>query len=122
MNGRFVGYSEDSKLEAEFDVTKYVKPGRNCFALQLFRWSDGTYLEDQDFFRLSGLARESYLYARPKRHVEDVRLVPVLSEDYASGRLDAELALSAARRSASRWMRAGWSSGRPRCRRFTVSR
>lgn len=94
VNGRFVGYSEDSKLEAEFDVTKYVKPGRNCFALQLFRWSDGTYLEDQDFFRLSGLARESYLYARPKRHVEDVRLVPVLSEDYASGRLDAVLAFS----------------------------
>ena len=98
VNGRFVGYSEDSKLEAEFDVTKYVKPGRNCFALQLFRWSDGTYLEDQDFFRLSGLARESYLYARPKRHVEDVRLVPVLSEDYTSGRLDAELAFSPAAR------------------------
>ena len=98
VNGRFVGYSEDSKLEAEFDVTKYVKPGRNCFALQVFRWSDGTYLEDQDFFRLSGLARESYLYARPKQHVEDVRLVPVLSEDYVSGRLDAELAFSPAAR------------------------
>ncbi len=96
VNGRFVGYSEDSKLEAEFDITKYVKPGPNLFALQIFRWSDGTYLEDQDFFRLAGLARESYLYAREKRHVDDVRLETTLSDDYARGRLDVTLTLPAA--------------------------
>lgn len=98
INGRFVGYGEDSKLESEFDVTRFVKPGKNLFALQIFRWSDGTWVEDQDFFRLSGLARESYLYATPKACVEDVRLRPSLSEQYTHGRLDAELTLSAAAR------------------------
>ena len=57
INGRFVGYSEDSKLAAQFDVTKYLRPGENLVALQIYRWSDGTYLEDQDFWRLSGIAR-----------------------------------------------------------------
>jgi len=64
VNGRFVGYSEDSKLEAEFDLTPYLKAGqKNLIAFQVFRWCDGTYLEDQDFFRYCGVARESYLYA-----------------------------------------------------------
>ena len=63
VNGKFVGYSEDSKLEAEFDVTKFIKPGhKNLVALQVFRWCDGTYLEDQDFWRLCGIARDSYFY------------------------------------------------------------
>ena len=96
VNGKFVGYSEDSKLECEFDVTKFVKPGRNLFALQIFRWSDGTYLEDQDFFRLSGLARESYLYARDRRRIDDVRLDATLSENYTRGKLGVELTLPAA--------------------------
>ncbi len=96
VNGKFAGYSEDSKLECEFDVTKYVKPGKNLFALQIFRWSDGTYLEDQDFFRLSGLARESYLYTRERRHIGDVRLTPSLAENYTRGALDVELTLPAA--------------------------
>ena len=60
VNGRFVGYSEDSKLETEFDITKYVRPGKNLIAFQVFRWCDGTYLEDQDFFRLSGVGRDCY--------------------------------------------------------------
>lgn len=66
VNGKFVGYSEDSKLGAEFDLTKYLIPGQeNKIAFQVFRWSDGSWLEDQDFWRLSGVARDVYLYARP---------------------------------------------------------
>lgn len=98
VNGRFVGYSEDSKLATEFDLTPYLKPGRNLFAFRIHRWCDGTYLEDQDFFRLAGVARESYLYARDKRCVEDVRLTPSLAENYTQGRLDVEVALSKAAR------------------------
>ena len=96
VNGRYVGYSEDSKLEAEFDLTPYVKPGRNLIAFQVFRWCDGTYLEDQDFFRLSGVGRDCFLYARDKRHIADVRLDATLSENYTRGRLSVELALPAA--------------------------
>jgi len=92
VNGKFVGYSEDSKLEPEFDLTKYVKPGeKNLIAFQVFRWCDGSYLEDQDFFRLSGVARESYLYSRPKKHVSDVRTTPDLDADYADGTLKVEV-------------------------------
>ena len=98
VNGRFVGYSEDSKLECEFDITRFVKPGKNLFAFQVFRWCDGTYLEDQDFFRLSGMGRDCFLYARDKRHIADVRLDAALSENYTRGRLAVELALPAATR------------------------
>ena len=66
VNGKYVGYSEDSKLEAEFNLTKYLKPGKNLIAFQVFRWCDGTYLEDQDFFRYSGVGRNCYLYSRNK--------------------------------------------------------
>ena len=100
VNGRFVGYSEDSKLAAEFDLTPYLKPGRNLFAFRIHRWCDGTYLEDQDFFRLAGVARESYLYARDKRCVEDVRLTPSLTENYTQGELAVALQLSKAARGA----------------------
>lgn len=88
INGKFVGYSEDSKLEAEFDVTKYLKPGKNTFAMQVFRWCDGTYLEDQDFFRYSGIARDSYLYAREKTGIRDIRITPDLDKDYRDGSLE----------------------------------
>ena len=88
VNGKFVGYSEDSKLEAEFDVTRFVKPGKNLFAFQVFRWCDGTYLEDQDFFRYCGVARDSYLYAREKNRLEDLRVVADLDKNYQNGVLD----------------------------------
>lgn len=91
VNGMFAGYSEDSKLEAEFDITRYVKPGRNLIAFQVFRWCDGTYLEDQDFWRLSGVGRDCYLYSRDRKHIADVRLKGSLSEDFTRGRLDVEL-------------------------------
>lgn len=95
VNGRFVGYSEDSKLGAEFDLTKYLIPGReNKIAFQVFRWSDGSWLEDQDFWRLSGVARDVYLYARPKTHLGDIRVVTDLDADYRDAvlKVDAEVA------------------------------
>ena len=82
VNGKFVGYSEDSKVAAEFDITKYVKKGENLIAMQVMRWCDGSYLEDQDFWRFTGIAREVYLYARPKQHIEDI----FIHQDYADGR------------------------------------
>ncbi len=91
VNGKYVGYSEDSKLAAEFDITKYLKPGNNLIAFQVFRWSDGTLLEDQDFWRLSGVARDSYLYARPKTHIQDIRVTPDLDSQYKNGSLDIDL-------------------------------
>ena len=83
VNGRFVGYSEDSKLEAEFDLTPYLKAGqKNLIAFQVFRWCDGTYLEDQDFFRFCGVGRDCYLYARNKTHISDLRVTPDLDAQY----------------------------------------
>ena len=94
VNGRFVGYSEDSKLEAEFDLTRYLRPGReNLIAFQVFRWCDGTYLEDQDFFRFSGIGRDCYLYARDKRRIEDIRVTPDLDSDYRDGTLNVQVKL-----------------------------
>lgn len=75
INGKEVGYSEDSKLEARFDITKFVKEGENLIALEVFRWCDGTYLEDQDFFRFTGLARDTYLFSREKKRIEDINVV-----------------------------------------------
>ena len=75
INGKEVGYSEDSKLEARFDITKYVKTGENLIALEIFRWCDGTYLEDQDFWRLSGISRDVYVYSREKNRIEDIKVL-----------------------------------------------
>lgn len=89
VNGKFVGYSEDSKLEPEFDLTPYIIPGQdNLIAFQVFRWCDGSYLEDQDFFRYSGVARDSYLYARDKKRIDDIRVTPDLTDNYTNGTLD----------------------------------
>ena len=74
VNGKFVGYSEDSKIAAEFNITKYLKKGENLIAMQVMRWCDGSYLEDQDFWRFTGIAREVYLYARPKAHIQDITM------------------------------------------------
>ena len=91
VNGKYVGYSEDSKLEAEFDLTSYLKPGKNLIAFQVFRWCDGTYLEDQDFFRFSGVGRDCYLYARNKTYIQDIKVTPDLDQQYADGTLDISL-------------------------------
>ena len=91
VNGKFVGYSEDSKLEAEFDLTKYLRPGKNIIAFQVFRWCDGTYLEDQDFFRYSGVGRDCYLYTRTANHIEDIRITPDLDTQYKDGTLQIDI-------------------------------
>lgn len=88
VNGRYVGYSEDSKLEAEFNLTNYLKPGKNVIAFQVFRWCDGSYLEDQDFFRYSGVGRDCYLYARDKKYIQDIRVTPDLDSQYKDGTLN----------------------------------
>ena len=94
VNGKYVGYSEDSKLEAEFNLTPYLKPGqKNLIAFQVFRWCDGTYLEDQDFFRYSGVGRDCYLYARDKKRIEDIRVTPDLDSEYKNGSLNIALTL-----------------------------
>lgn len=92
VNGKYVGYSEDSKLEAEFNLTPYLKPGqKNLIAFQVFRWCDGTYLEDQDFFRYSGVGRDCYLYARDKKRIQDIRVTPDLDTAYKNGSLKVQL-------------------------------
>ena len=89
VNGQFVGYAEDSKVAAEFDITPYVKKGENLIAFQTFRWCDGSWLEDQDFLRLSGVARESYLYALDaKTQLQDIRVTPDLTDNYQNGVLN----------------------------------
>ena len=82
VNGKYVGYSEDSKVAAEFNITKYLKPGKNLIAMQVMRWCDGSYLEDQDFWRFTGIAREVYLYATPKAHIQDI----FVKQDFQAGK------------------------------------
>ena len=82
VNGKYVGYSEDAKIAAEFNITKYLKQGENLIAMQVMRWCDGSYLEDQDFWRFTGIAREVYLYATPKTHIQDIGI----GQDFADGK------------------------------------
>lgn len=91
VNGRFVGYSEDSKVAAEFDITDYVKVGDNQITFQVMRLCDGSWTEDQDFWRLSGVARDSYLFAREKnRSIEDIVVTPDLDASYTDGAICVE--------------------------------
>ena len=124
VNGKFVGYSEDSKLEPRFNITPYLRPGENEIAMQVFRWCDGSYFEDQDFFRLSGVARDSYLFAREKgTGLRDIRVTPDLVNNYTDGILNVDLKLQGnptvdlsllAPRRQGRWPR-------PRCRARATS-
>lgn len=93
VNGQEVGYSEDSKLPSEFDVTRQVKPGRNTVAIQVIRWSDGSYLEDQDFWRVSGIEREVYVAAVPKTRIADFFVHAGLDEAFRDGRLAVDVAV-----------------------------
>ncbi len=88
VNGKYVGYSEDSKLAAEFDITRHVQPGKNLVALQVYRWSDASYLEAQDMFRFSGIERGIYLFARPQNTVWDFKTVAGLDNTYQNGTFD----------------------------------
>ena len=85
INGQEVGYSEDSKNPAEFLINKYVKPGKNVLTLKIFRWSTGSYLECQDFWRISGIERDVYLYSQPKVAIKDFRVTSTLDNTYKNG-------------------------------------
>lgn len=91
VNGKKVGYSEDSKLAAEFDITNYLKEGENLIAFQVFRWSDASYLECQDMFRFSGIERSVYLYATNKLNIRDFKISADLDQQYENGELDVQL-------------------------------
>ena len=91
VNGQKVGYSQGSMTPAEFDITKYAKPGKNQIAVEVYRWCDGSYLEDQDFWRLSGIYRDVFLFATPKVHVRDFFARASLSNDYKKGTLSVDL-------------------------------
>jgi beta-galactosidase len=93
INEQLVGYSEDSKVPAEFNITKFLRPGKNSLAVEVYRWCDGSYLEDQDFWRLSGIQRTVFLHARPKTFISDFFAEGDLENDYNDGllKLDASL-------------------------------
>ena len=91
VNGEKVGYSEGSKTPAEFNITKYVKSGKNDVAVQVLRWSDGSYLEDQDFWRLSGIERDVYVYAQEKTGLNDVKVLAGLKNNYKDGVFNIDL-------------------------------
>ena len=93
LNGRYVGYSQGANNVAEFDLTSHLRPGTNRLAVQVFRWSDGSYLECQDMFRMSGIFRDVYLYNVPKVSVRDHYITSRLSDDYRSARLKVLLAV-----------------------------
>lgn len=94
VNGEKVGYSQGSKLPAEFDLTNFVKPGENNIALEVYRWSDGSYLECQDFWRISGIERDVYLYARPKVYINDYFAKAGLTDNYKTGDFNLDVEVS----------------------------
>ncbi|WP_428228418.1 glycoside hydrolase family 2 TIM barrel-domain containing protein [Flavobacterium sp.] len=87
VNGVYVGYGEDGKLPSEFNLNKYVKTGKNSIVLKVMKWSDGSYLECQDFWRMSGITRDTYLVARNKAHLKDYEIIPDLDASYVNGTL-----------------------------------
>lgn len=87
LNGHYVGYSEDSFTPSEFDLSPYIKKGENKLAVQVFKWTAGSWCEDQDFFRFSGIFREVYLYTIPQTHVKDIRIQTLLDDDYKDATL-----------------------------------
>ncbi len=91
LNGKYIGFSKDSKTPAEFDLTPYLKEGDNTLALQVFRWSDGSYLECQDMWRMSGINRDVYLYARPQTYIRDFFAKGNLTDNYTKGKLDIDI-------------------------------
>jgi beta-galactosidase len=93
VNGKRVGYSEDSRLPAEFDLTNYIKPGSNRLAVEVYQWSDGSYLEDQDFWRMSGIYRDVYLYSVPKLFVRDYWLKSSFNDDFTQAEFSVEASL-----------------------------
>ncbi|MBT8210903.1 MAG: beta-galactosidase, partial [Eudoraea sp.] len=99
INDHKVGYSQDSKLPSEFNITKYVKPGSNKVSVQVFQFTDGSYLEDQDFWRLSGIQRDVYVLARPKTYIHDFFAKAGLDANYAVGTFKLEVEIANIRKS-----------------------
>ncbi len=93
MNGEKVGYSQGSRTPAEFNVTRFLKPGANLVAVEVYRWCDGSYLEDQDFWRLSGIFRSVFLYSTPNLHVRDFEVITDLDERYEDAQLKVKVQL-----------------------------
>lgn len=94
LNGRFIGYGEDSFTPSEYELTEYLKEGENKLAVEVYKRSSASWIEDQDFFRFSGIFRDVYLYAIPKIHVRDMFVKPTLSKDYKTGIMSLDLALT----------------------------
>jgi len=94
VNGEKVGYFEDSKTPSEFNITEQLRPGENTLAVEIFKWSDASYLEDQDFWRLAGITRDVYLKARDKRHIKDFEVESTLLDDYKTGKFKLDIDLS----------------------------
>lgn len=94
INGQQVGYNQDSRLSAEFDITSFLCPGENTLSVQVMRYSDGTYLEDQDYWQMSGIQRDVYLYSKPQAHLRDYRVRTVFDADYRNARLEATAFIS----------------------------
>jgi len=93
VNEKLVGYSEDSKMPAEFNITTYLKRGKNSLSVEVYRWCDGSYLEDQDFWRLSGIQRTVFLHARPKTYIRDFFAIGDLEKNYSEGLLKVDVSL-----------------------------
>ena len=96
LNGEFVGYSEDSFTPSEFELTPYIKDGKNKLAAQVFKWTSSSWCEDQDFFRFSGLYRDVYLYTIPEVHIADLRVRTYLDDTFAKADLEIKVKASAA--------------------------
>tara|TARA_B110001454_G_scaffold186325_1_gene183058 strand:- start:1470 stop:4763 length:3294 start_codon:yes stop_codon:yes gene_type:complete len=93
LNGKYIGYSQGSKLPAEFNITNVLKTGMNTIAIQVFRWTDGSYLEGQDFWRISGIERDVFIYGQPKVRIQDFEVTSILDDTYKNGELLIEIVL-----------------------------
>ena len=93
INGKFVGYSEDSRLPAHFDISKFLKKGKNRLAMKVFRFSDGSYLEDQDYWKYSGIERNVFIQARPKSRMNDYVLGNSLVNNYKDGNFSLDVSM-----------------------------
>ena len=106
INGQKVGYSQNSMSPAEFDVTKYLRAGRNKIAVEVYRWSDGSYLEDQDMWRLSGIFRPVQLWVRPLAHISDYQVTAIPNDDYSQADIEAKISLCNVGRQAAKDLKA----------------
>lgn len=91
MNGHFVGYSEDSFTPADFDISPYIRKGENKLSVQVYKWTSGSWLEDQDFYRFSGIFREVYIYTVPKVHISDLSVKSIINDDFTSAKMNIEV-------------------------------